>query len=333
MERKAIRAGLCLIALAAVIRLLGGGFLSPVTDLLKKPDVASFFLFMETGRVIPLSAQAAPETTAPDATEPEDTRPPQTQPTATAPTAPTELSAEDAGLVAVSNFAGFGVDLEGMLQTPLSLSLKSDQPTVLILHTHATESYSPLSGAYSQLSPYRTLDTGYNMVSIGSYIAGKLEAAGIRVIHDTSLHDYPEYNGAYNRSRRSMESYLAQYPSIKLVLDIHRDASGDYVNQLTTHAQVDGRESAQLMLVVGTNGTGLSHDNWQQNMTLAVQLHARLEKAFPGICRPISFRSERFNQDMLPGALLVEVGAAGDSHAKALAAADALSQVLIRMAS
>lgn len=330
MERKAIRVGLGFITLAAVIRLLGAGLLTPVLSWLERPEVASFILFMETGRIFPLSSQADQET-KPETTAPPETRLPPAETTAPQTVPPTELSPEDAQLVAVSNFAGYAVDLEAMLQTRLTLPLKGAQPTVLILHTHATESYSPQSGDYTQLSPYRTLDTDYNMVSIGSYIAQELEEAGIGVIHDTTLHDYPEYNGAYNRSRRSMESYLAQYPSIKLVLDIHRDASGDYVNQLTTHAQVEGRESAQLMLVVGTDGTGLTHNNWQQNMTLAVQLHARLEKRFPGVCRPISFRSERFNQDMLPGALLVEVGAAGDSHAKALAAADALVQILLEI--
>lgn len=323
MERKSMRVGLAAIALAAAVRLLSGGILSPVIDLLGRPGVASFFLYLETGRILRLSSPA-PENAPPPQTLPtelpETTAPPATRP---------ELAAADAELVSVFDYAKFPYDLEAMLEADFSLSLRGEEPTVLIVHTHATESYQRAGKPYTELSPFRTLDTGYNMVSIGAYMAQKLEKAGVKVIHDQGLHDHPDYNGAYNRSRGSVEEYLAKYPSIRLVLDVHRDASDDYVNQLTTHATVNGKPSSQLMLVVGTNGTGLSHDHWEDNMTMAVQLHALLEKSHPGICRPISFRRERFNQDLGKNALLIEVGAAGDTHDQALTAADALVEAIL----
>ena len=148
------------------------------------------------------------------------------------------------------------------------------------------------------------------MLCIGDAVANILRSHGIGVLHDRQVNDYPSYNGSYTRARETMAEYLNQYPSIQLVLDLHRDASDNGGNQLKTLAQVDGEPSAQLMLVVGTN-----YDAWQENLALAAKLHAQLERENPGIMRPISFRSQRFNQDLSPGALLIEVGAAGNTRA------------------
>ena len=170
------------------------------------------------------------------------------------------------------------------------------------------------------------------MLSIGDRVAQILEAAGISVIHDRTLHDYPSYNGSYLDAREAMESYLAQYPSIRLVLDLHRDAAEDGDGQMDTSAQVNGAESAQVMLVVGTDEGGLEHPQWQDNLSLALKLGVQLERLYPGICRPISLRTERFNQDLSAGALLIEVGAAGNTHAEALTAAEALAQAIAALA-
>ena len=117
------------------------------------------------------------------------------------------------------------------------------------------------------------------------------------------------------------------------MLEIHRDAvessNGEQLGFTTT---VNGRETARLMMVVGSDAGGLTHPNWPENMSLAVKLHAQLEKLAPGSCRPISFRSQRFNQDLSPGALIVEVGAAGNTQAEALAAAELLGQAILDLA-
>jgi stage II sporulation protein P len=127
--------------------------------------------------------------------------------------------------------------------------------------------------------------------------------------------------------------WLEQYPSISLVIDLHRDAAGDSAaGQLKTQVSIDGTSSAQLMIVVGSNAGGRQHPNWKENFALAAKLHTQLEKRFPGICRPISFRTERFNQDLSPGALLIEVGAAGDTLEEALAAAAFLAEGISNLA-
>jgi stage II sporulation protein P len=201
----------------------------------------------------------------------------------------------------------------------------------LILHTHSTESYTRQGEDYKESSAFRTLDEGYNMISIGARVAQLLEEAGIGVIHDRELHDYPSYNGSYNHARKAILETLAENPGICLVLDLHRDASGDLKNQFRPVVRTEQGDTAQIMLVMGTDAAGLSHPNWQENLSLGLKLQAQLERQTPGITRPMSLRSYRFNQDLTPGSLLIEMGAAGNSHREALRAAEALARAIIAL--
>lgn len=306
-ERKSLRWGVLLIALAAALRLAMAAFSGFDLGGISGEKTVAWLLYLETGRF----PRPGPEPTAPAA-----------QQTGPVSTAPPLLQAEDASLVSVRNDTSLTPDIPALLLAAEFPSLAGSGPTVLIVHTHASESYLTQAG-YTESSPYRTHDQNHNMVSIGSALAELLRSRGIGVIHDTRLHDVPDYNAAYANSRSAIREYLAQYPSIRLVLDLHRDASSDYVNQLTTSATVAGEASAQLMLVIATG-----HDNWQQNMSCAVQLQAVLEKTWPGLCRDINFRTGRFNQDLGPVSMLVEVGAAGDTRQEALVAIGALADAI-----
>jgi len=252
--------------------------------------------------------------------------------TATLPEQPETLDPEDAQLVEVNSACGYQVDLQAMLEMPLSWDLTQDGPAVLILHSHGTESYTKTE-EYQESSDYRTLDLGYNVVSVGEQIAQVLEAGGVQVLHDKTLHDYPSYADSYNHARQAIEKYLAQYPSIRMVLDIHRDSVEDKSGQQIAYTvQAEDGTAAQVMMVVGTDASGLNHPNWRENMALAVKLHAQLEKMAPGVCRPISFRSQRFNQDLSSGAMLIEVGAAGNTRQEALLAAELTAQAILSLA-
>ena len=326
---KIIRRWLALM-ICTVALLLAERLAKPVGMLLSKPEVASFLVYMQTGRVVKL-----PEAPT-QVTEPSITAPIQTEPVQTA--QPEDVaycfSPEDAELVQVSSLCAYTVDLEAMLLSELDWQLAADAPTVLILHSHATESYTKTeSESYVSSAAYRTLDTGHNMIRVGAELKALLEENGIRVIHDTTLHDHPSYTDAYVNSRETALRYLEEYPTIRLVLDLHRDAAElQGGGQLETAAAVDGKPSAQLMLVVGSDAGGRIHPGWRENMALAVKLHARLETRYPGLCRPISLRTERFNQDLSSGALLVEVGAAGDTLEESLTAVRALAEGIADLA-
>lgn len=330
-QQWSLRVGAAVIVCALILRLTSTGVFQPIVDFLSQPQISSFLIYLETGRVVRFSTSGDDfEIFALESAEPAF--------------APTEAAVQaqmstpvftkaDAADIEMRYNCSLRPDLEELMVKPLTWDLTGSEPTVLILHTHATESYTKSEGeSYTESSAYRTLNEAYNMISIGDRVAELLEAGGITVIHDRELHDYPSYNGSYNDARKSMEDYLEEYPTIQLVLDIHRDASSDSSgNQMKTTATVNGKSSAQLMLVMGTNASGLNHPNWQENLALALKLQVQLERTAPGICRYINLRSQRFNQDESTGALLVEVGAAGNTHDEALTAAEVLAQGILAL--
>jgi stage II sporulation protein P len=323
-QRQALRIGTAAIAFAVLLRLFSFTF-SAARDIFQETDWLSLAVFLQTGRVVRYPQVQKPE---PEETEPTQPEMPQT---------PAQLpvfSQGDLEAVGLINDSGYRVDLKPLLTSALSWDLTDGQPAVLILHTHATESYTPTQGTqYEASGDYRTLDVHYNMVSIGEEVARILREGGVEVIHDKSYHDYPSYNGSYNNARKTIADYLEEYPSIRMVLDIHRDAAAmSNGGQLNTSATVGGQPSAQIMVVIGTDATGNHHPNWRQNLSLALKLSAQLERENPGITRPIHLRPERFNMDMTAGSLLVEVGAAGDTHDEAIIAANALARAVLALA-
>ena len=328
-QSRCLRLGAGLILLAVALRLVSNGIGGKVMAFFGKPETVQYLLYLQSGRVLRPAEQ---ETTAP--TQPAVTETAETASSEPEVAALPVFSGEDSALVDIRYGSSYSPDIGALLCSALSWDLTQKGPAVLICHSHATESYTKTAQeTYTESSAYRTLDTNYNMVSIGDHLARLLRQQGIGVIHDRSLHDEPSYSGAYGSSRKSVQAYLEQYPSIQLVIDLHRDAlSLDSEQQLSTHALVGDKASAQLMMVVGTDGSGLNHPNWQENLALALKLHVALEKAYPGIMRPISFRSQRFNQDLSGGAVLIEVGAAGDTHAEALTATEALAEAIVSLA-
>ena len=320
-QRKSLQIGAAVIGTAVALRLLSGGALAPLVRTLTRPETVAVLMYLETGRVTrPYNAMTYPaESPGPELIH---------SPEAVSPV----FTAADADTVELDNETGYAPDIGALLTAPLSWDLEADHPTVLILHTHGTESYTPSPGEdYEESSAYRTLDENYNMISVGSLVADRLETAGIQVIHDRSFHDYPSYNGSYTNARASIEEILAENPGIRLILDLHRDAAAVGNGQMDTSATVNGRESAQLMLVIGTDDGGLYHPGWEENLALAVKLQALLEQTHPGLCRPLNLCAERFNGDTSPGALLVEVGAAGNTRDEALLAAEALADGIIAL--
>ena len=328
-ERRCIQTCAGVLLCAVVLRLSAGDAFAPVGQAVENPDAASFLVYMQTGRVVHL-----PQETAQPATEAtEETTEPTAEPVteSTLPVIPV-FGAADLELIDVKYNTSYRPDLGELLTEPLEYDLSGDEPTVLILHTHTSESYTPAAGQdYDQTSAYRTLDENYNMLRIGDEVAQALEEAGISVLHDRQYHDYPSYNDAYSNARKSTQQYIERYPSIQLVLDLHRDAADTATGQMVTECSVGGKTSAQLMFVMGTGSGGLSHPDWKENLSLALKLQVVLEKQNPGICRNINLSYSRYNQHLSPGALLVEVGAAGNTLDEALLAADALAQGIITL--
>ena len=191
-------------------------------------------------------------------------------------------------------------------------------PQILIYHTHGSEAYAQSDGeTYTESDPYRTTDCTHNVVRVGEEMARIFRSYGFQVIHDTELYDYPVYSGAYERSGAAVRRWLEQYPTIRLALDVHRDAlvgNDGAIYKLIT--QENGRRAAQVMLVVGTG-----HDGWKDNLALGVRVQRDLLADYVTLARPVVLRSGKYNQDCLSGSLLVEVGGHGNTLTEALAGA------------
>ena len=175
---------------------------------------------------------------------------------------------------------------------------------------------------------YRTTDTRYNVVKVGDEMAAVFGEAGISVLHDRTLYDYPSYSGAYDRALAAIQSYLAQYPSIRFILDVHRDAIEDgQGNQYKVVSPIEGvGTSAQMTLVVGSDGSGLTHPDWIENLRLAVAIQQEALAEYPTLMRPLLLRNSRYNQHATTGSLLVEVGAAGNAPEEAALAGRLFAQ-------
>ena len=247
--------------------------------------------------------------------------------------APPTFSAAEADAIAIGGASTYSVDKRTLLTRETALELDGENPKVLIVHTHSCEAYTPEEGwEYTSSDPFRTEDAERSVIRIGTRLTEILNEYGVGAIHVTELNDSPSYNGAYERMRQTIEAYLAKYPSIQMVLDVHRDAADDPAGMpVSFAATVDGARCAQLMLVVGTDEGGLTHPDWQENLANALKMQALLNRMAPGLCRDIDLRTERFNQHETPGSLLVEFGCTGNTLAEALRSAEYFGRAVCQL--
>ena len=234
----------------------------------------------------------------------------------------TSASYVNSGSVSIYNHTDYTLDIDQLLADAPALTAGSDAPQVLIFHSHATEAYSPSgTDVYEESDSYRTLNTDQNMVRVGEEMAKIFEDAGIEVIHDTTLYDYPSYNEAYNRSSAGVAHWLEEYPSIQLVLDVHRDALA--ASDGTIYKTVAGtvENCAQVMMVMGSDAMGQEHPNWRINLSLATSIQKTLADKWSTLARPLVLRTSRFNQHQSTGEILLEVGTHGNTLQEAITAA------------
>ena len=215
---------------------------------------------------------------------------------------------------------------------PFSVKVGSAEPQILILHTHATETYQTHPELYYDPDfTARTRNTALNMCAVGQVMADVLNAAGITTLHDTTLHDSPSYTESYARSRATAQSYLQKYPSIQIVLDVHRDAIEDSDGtRVKPLCQIDGQDTAQVMLIAGCdNGTTAKLPNWKLNLRFAAAWQQAMSAQYPGLARPVLCGYRFYNQDLAAGCLLLEVGGHANTLAEAKRAGELAAKALV----
>ena len=237
--------------------------------------------------------------------------------------------------VYIKNKAEVPLDIAAVLSNKPSVSItdKSDEPQVLIIHTHTTESYlAQTRDYYTEHDTTRTTDTSHNVTAAGAAFAKRLNEAGINTLHDTTVHD-STYTGSYSRSAETIKKYLETYPSIKVVVDLHRDSiSAGGNDRVKPVREIDGKNAAQVMLVIGCGQNVSGFENWQENLRFALKYQQTLEVLYPGLARAATFLNSKYNQHLSTGSILLEVGTEVNSVDEAVygatLAADALAKYL-----
>ena len=225
------------------------------------------------------------------------------------------------------------VSVQTELERPLDFKiLKNGKPQVLIVHTHTTESYMDVfDGAYDPNFPSRSRDASKNMIAVGEAIAKELNDAGYMAVQIKNEHDYPSYNGAYDRSRASISAMLKKYPSIDVVIDVHRDAiMRDNGDKIKPTAVIDGKKAAQIMIISGCDDNKkLGYPDWEQNLRFSVRVQQSMSKLYPGLARPVLFSEKKYNQDMKHGSFLVEMGSDSNTLEEALYSGQLFGKALV----
>ena len=206
-------------------------------------------------------------------------------------------------------------------------SLDINKKDIMIFHTHTCESYTPTENyQYEASGTFRTIDLNYSVARVGDSLSEQLISYGYNVIHDKTYHDYPAYSGSYGRSMATVENLLISHPGTDIIIDLHRDAIAD-----TTYApsvKIGDEVVSQLMFVIGTEGGGLEHPNWQQNLQFAVKVQQKANELYPGLFRPILMSNSRYNQHLGKAACIIEVGATGNTLEQSMASMKYLAKVL-----
>lgn len=211
----------------------------------------------------------------------------------------------------------FGVKLRNESSYNLSdeitdLNIELNKQDIMIFHTHTCESYTPTEQyQYDATGTFRTTDLNYTVSRVGDELEKYLVNYGYTVVHDKTYHDYPAYTGSYNRSLVTVQNLLSTYQNTDVVIDLHRDAIGD--NTYAPKVKIGDEYCARMMLVIGTDGGGLYHKNWRENLKFAIKLQQKANELYPGLFKPIIVRNSRYNHQVSKAACIIEVGATGNT--------------------
>ncbi len=227
------------------------------------------------------------------------------------------------GKVKIKNETEYELTNE-MLQPDITIENKN----IVLFHTHSCESYTSSEAyPYTPTGNFRTTDLNYTVTRVGTELENQLKQYNYKVVHDTSYHDYPAYNGSYTRSLATVENIL-QTNSSDIVIDVHRDAIGSRSDYAPTVKIGENDVAAQIMFVVGTNNGGLWHPNWNQNLKFAIKIQEKAEEMYPGLFKPITLTKSRYNQHTAKYANIIEVGATGNTLEQCLTSMKYLAKVM-----
>lgn len=196
------------------------------------------------------------------------------------------------------------------------IELSGEGPQILIYHSHSREAYmQEPERKYKEAAreAFRTDDLDSTVIRVGDVLTHHLKELGIPVLHDRTEHEQGNYNKSYVKSLETINRRMKEYDSLKIFIDIHRNA---YKEGTRTPDQevvvVDGERVAKMSVVIGTGkgqlGGFKEKPNWKENYKLALKLTNKVNELCPGLAKPVMVQSGRYNQHVSTNAILIEVG-------------------------
>ena len=207
-----------------------------------------------------------------------------------------------------------------------NIRLTKDNPTMLIYHTHAGETYldSPEGNYHSQNNKDKSV------IEIGTLLTEQLNQKGWGIAHSTKYHDYPQFTKSYVNSLETVKSMLNNYKSINIALDLHRDGrdlkTEDDIKKeserMTTTYK--GEKVAKFFFVVG-----MKNENINEVQSLAEDITKFAQSKYPELVLPIVKKQYgKFNQYMAKNHMLIEIGSNGTTSEEAKASVKYVAEIL-----
>ena len=227
----------------------------------------------------------------------------------------------------------FRVDPQELLLRTDKVAVEWGGPTVLILHTHTAEAYVAAGEAWLSEKLENSVyswEQERSIVTVGTRLCEVMNQNGIRAVQCTEDHgSNGGLQGSYRHAAACISDYLKKYPSIRYVIDLHRDGvltrDGAPVRAVVTQGE---KSYAQVLAVVGSEGNGTACPNREANLALALQLCNRLNSRIPQLCRPTLLRNASYNQELSPRSLLLEIGSVGNDQEEAMRTAELVGEIL-----
>lgn len=241
---------------------------------------------------------------------------------------PSKGDVDSNGKITIQNETKYKVNIDELMKEPLKFKFDKRKDKVLIYHTHTTESYLTNISQLNSFVSTRSRDPRHSVVRVGEELAENLRKKfGMQVIHNATIHDYPDYNSSYSNSLKTVTAILKAYPNIKIVIDLHRDAVGDN-KKLREVANVNGKNDAKIMFVIATGEVKQNHPTWKENLKLALKIQEKLNEQCPQLTLPINLAKYTYNQHVSNGALLIEIGGDGNLLDECLESTKYLSKAI-----
>ncbi len=190
-----------------------------------------------------------------------------------------------------------------------------------IYNTHTGETYSQTDGT-DRLEGQRG-----GVVKVAQAVQEVLEKEySLRVVRSDTIHD-TRYATSYLESEKTAKEMVANHTKMITMLDIHRDAGRSHQDSLVT---VKGQQVAPILIIIGSDARR-PFPNWKQNYAFACRLAAKMDELSPGLCLGVRVKEGRYNQQLHPGAILVEVGTDTNSLEEAVASGKMLAEALAKL--